>query len=165
MPPLGTGTYSVAVSCPGCAGPRGSGVSVPSGTSVRVVTDARPDSCPATTPGGLGGKGEGMHGNGLLSVFVGADGTNLGQRESDGAISDKLGWIPRTGLDGTLRVTGQRLDAPSPPMRVLAVTWSYSSAGKGSWASAVVFPSEGCWRLTGRVEDVSLTYVVRVVGA
>jgi hypothetical protein len=31
------------------------------------------------------------------------------------------------------------------------------------WASAVKFPSEGCWRLTGRVGDIALSYVVKVV--
>ena len=149
--------------CPGCGG---SGLSVPKRTSLALSTDVRPDSCPATTPGGLGGKQEGLHGNGLLSVFIGPDGSNVGQREPDGTVFDKLGWIPRTGLTGTLRVSGQRLDAPSAPVRVLAVNWGNSSpGGKGSWASAVVFPAEGCWRLTGRVRDVALTYVVRVVGA
>ena len=163
VPPLDTGTYSVAVWCPGCDG---SGLSVPRRTSLSLSTDARPDSCPATTPGGLGGKGEGLHGNGLLSVFVGPDGANVGQREPDGTVFDKLGWIPRTGLTGTLRVSGQRLDAPSAPMRVLGVNWGNSfPSGKGSWMSAVVFPAEGCWRLTGRVRDIALTYVVRVVGA
>jgi hypothetical protein len=48
-------------------------------------------------------------------------------------------------------------------MRVRAVNWGYSSTGRGSWASAVSFPGEGCWRITGRVRDVSLTYVVKVV--
>jgi hypothetical protein len=43
------------------------------------------------------------------------------------------------------------------------VRWGYSSTGRGGWASAVVFAGEGCWRITGRVRDVSLTFVVRVV--
>ena len=38
----------------------------------------------------------------------------------------------------------------------------HSSDGRGSWASAVSFPTR-CWRLTGRVADISLTYVVRVI--
>ena len=49
------------------------------------------------------------------------------------------------------------------------MNWGYSIVDgrrqRGSWASAVEFPSEGCWRLTGRVQDVSLSYVVKVVAA
>jgi hypothetical protein len=49
-------------------------------------------------------------------------------------------------------------------MQVLSVNWGHSlSTGRGSWMSAVTFPSEGCWRINGRVRDVSLSYVVRVV--
>jgi hypothetical protein len=29
----------------------------------------------------------------------------------------------------------------------------------------VELPSEGCWRITGRVADISLSYVVKVVAA
>ena len=166
MPPLGTGTYSVAVSCPGCAGPRGSGVSVPSGTSVRVVTP---------TPGltaarrrrraGWAGRGRGCTATGSSrSSSAPTERTWASENRTVRSPTSSAGSHERVST-GRLAWTGQRLDAPSPPMRVLAVTWGYSSAGKGSWASAVVFPSEGCWRLTGRVEDVSLTYVVRVVGA
>jgi hypothetical protein len=59
-----------------------------------------------------------------------------------------------------LIVTGERLDAPSAPMRVLAVRWSGSS-----WRTASTFPGEGCWRISGRLGDISLTYVVRVVAS
>jgi hypothetical protein len=62
-------------------------------------------------------------------------------------------------------VRGERLDAPSPPLKVLNVFWGHSSTGKWSWATPVEFPSEGCWRISGRVDDVSLTYVGRVVAS
>jgi len=83
-------------------------------------------------------------------------------RDPDGTISNKLWWLPRDGFTGRLTVHGERLDARSSPMWVRAVNWGYSSTGKGSWASAVSFPGEGCWRLTGRVGDISITYVLRV---
>jgi hypothetical protein len=89
-------------------------------------------------------------------------------REPDGTLFDKLGWLPRRGFTGTLVVTGERLDAPGR-LNVLSVNWGYAYAPgrppRGSWASAVKFPSEGCWRITGRVDDVTLTYVVRVVAS
>jgi hypothetical protein len=32
-----------------------------------------------------------------------------------------------------------------------------------TWATPITFPTVGCWKLTARVEDVSLSFVVRVV--
>ena len=93
-----------------------------------------------------------------------ARGVELRAREADGTLSDKLGWLPRDGFTGALRVHGERLDGPGR-LTVLSVNWGYSSDGRGSWASAVRFPSEGCWRIFGRVRDVSLAYVVRVVAS
>jgi hypothetical protein len=49
-------------------------------------------------------------------------------------------------------------------MKVLGVVWGHDSYGRGGWASAVKFPSEGCWRISGRVRDITLSYVVRVIG-
>jgi hypothetical protein len=61
-------------------------------------------------------------------------------------------------------ISGERLDAPSPPLRVLGVnTGSFSGADNPSHMSPVTFPAAGCWRLRARVGDVSLTYVVSVV--
>lgn len=49
-------------------------------------------------------------------------------------------------------------------LRVFGVnTGSFSGADNPSHMSPVSFPSAGCWRLRGRVGDVSLTYVVNVV--
>ena len=61
-------------------------------------------------------------------------------------------------------ISGERLDAPAPRLLVLGVNQgSFSSAEKPSFKSAVSFPTAGCWRLTARVADVSLSYVVDVV--
>jgi hypothetical protein len=40
---------------------------------------------------------------------------------------------------------------------------SFSGAANPSFMSPVSFPSAGCWRLTARLGDLSLTYVVEVV--
>jgi hypothetical protein len=82
----------------------------------------------------------------------------------DGLFGTKIGWIPDRARNLTLTVSGRRLDAPGR-MRVLGVSWGYSSNGKGSWASAVAFPEGGCWRITGRAGPTTLSYVVRVATA
>jgi hypothetical protein len=164
-PPLDSGTCVVAAWCPGCA--RFSGGSSFFSSPLPVVSryreqmglrlrlpQATAESCPVT---------RGRSGNGFLSTSVpGPDGILATRKDPDGSLFQKLWWLPRRGFGGELTVRGERLDAPGG-MRVLSVNWGHSSDGRGSWASAVAFPSEGCWRLTGRVGDVSLTYVVRVV--
>ena len=162
VPPLDTGTYVAAAWCPGCARysfgrtffvlwlPNVSRHREQMGLRIQMPTG----TCPVT---------KGRYGNGLLSTTVpGDDGVLVARRDPDGTLFQKLWWLPREGFTGKLTVRGERLDA-SGQMRVLSVNWGYSSDGRGSWASAVTFPSEGCWRLTGRVRDVSLTYVVKVV--
>jgi hypothetical protein len=163
VPPLDSGAYAVAAWCPACAR-RGSGrgffvqmVPRASKTLLRVRLPSA-GRCPVT--------GEGRYGNGLLSVWLPPDGRLSTQVENDG-LFQKLGWLPRRQVEETLTVRGERLDAASPPMKVLGVFWGYSYVDgvrqRGSWASAVKFPSAGCWRITGRVHDVTLSYVVNVV--
>lgn len=162
-PPLDTGTYAAAVWCPGCSrysfgrtffvlpAPR---AFTGGDQLLRIELPSAATSCPVT---------KGRSGNGLLSTTVpGNEGVLATRRDTDGSLFQKLWWLPKRGFTGRLTVRGERLDAPGR-MRVLGVNWGYSSDGRGSWASAVQFPSEGCWRLTGRVGDISLSYVVRVV--
>jgi hypothetical protein len=81
----------------------------------------------------------------------------------DGSIFDKLIWATSSASRAPA-VSGERIDSSSPPLRVLTVRkGSFSGATRPSWATAVVFPAAGCWRLRARVADVSLTYVVNVV--
>ena len=99
------------------------------------------------------------YGNGLLSSTLPPGGVVVaGRYESDGSLFWKPGWLPHGVVTRELTVKGERLDAPSSPMRVLAVRW-----GGGSWRTASTFPSEGCWRITGRLGDITLSYVVKVV--
>lgn len=100
----------------------------------------------------------------LSSSVPGRNGVLVARRDPDGALFQKLWWIPRNGFTGTLSVRGVRLDRPGR-MRVLGVYWGYDSFGRGSWASAVAFPAAGCWRVTGRVRGIGLSFVVRVVAS
>lgn len=168
-PPLDADSYAVAAWCPGCA--RYSAGSTFSVLRVddhivpryrplmllRIESSTPDEPCAATTP-----DSGGSYANGLLSTQLSPSGVVPARVEPDGSLFWKFGWTPN-GIKGVLTVRGERLDSPSPPMHVRGVHWGYSSTGRGGWASAVQFPTEGCWRITGRVRDVSLTFVVKVV--
>lgn len=119
-----------------------------------------PDSCAVTTSAFPSGK----YGTSRLWVTLPAGGILRAQRNQpdDGMFGTKLGWIPDRDRGLTLTVSGRRLDAPGR-MVVKGVFWGHSSTGRGSWASAVAFPSAGCWRITGRAGPTTVSYVVRVV--
>jgi hypothetical protein len=77
---------------------------------------------------------------------------------SDGALSMKFGW--ERAVRGPLRISGRRLDESAPPLR------SHIPSGYGETgfqATALIFPTPGCWEVTGRVGDEILTFVTRVV--
>jgi hypothetical protein len=169
VPPLATDEYAVAAWCPDCARYSfGKSFFVlpvaPDGVGrlrhLQLLDIRMPDpraSCPVT---------KGRNGNGFLSVTLPDDGVRAVRREPDGTLFDKLGWLPKKGWGGNLTVRGERLDEPGSA-RVLRVNWGHvyvnGKRGRGSWATPVVLPSEGCWRFTGRVGDISLSYVVKVV--
>ena len=127
-------------------------------------------SCPVTLPNANRPPGQpplvSWYGNGLLWAGLTADGVYAVPQDrvdADGSIGNKLLWAT-TPAWSRPTLSGERLDAPAPPLRVIAVNQgSFSSAAKPSYMSAVSFPTAGCWRLTARVADVSLTYVVEVV--
>lgn len=86
------------------------------------------------------------------------DGSSWADIKPDGSIEAKLGWW--RGVEGKLAIRGKRLDASAPPLR------AYVPAGYGNTgfqATGITFPTEGCWRIVGRVGRASLTFVVMVV--
>ena len=83
-----------------------------------------------------------------------------GSIEPDGSLSMKFGWTRGEGLRGKLKIHGKRLDAPAPPLRA-SIPEGYGNTGFQS--TALIFPTEGCWEVTGEVGDKSLTFVTRVV--
>lgn len=171
VPPLDAGAYAVAAWCPGCA-PFSFGrtfftLPVGPGTAARYLASmllkVQPLSvtptCPATVPNGLTVPGARrtphVHGNGVLWTRS-AQNRSIGRLDEDGSYFDKLLWT--TILPHPLTFRAVRLDAAAPP-----ALWKASEGGSsGSWATAVRFSSAGCWRLTARVGDVSLSVVVRV---
>ena len=77
--------------------------------------------------------------------------------ELDGRLGMKFGWYRLTS--GFLTITGRRLDAPAPPASGRASGYGLT----GFNASGVIFPTEGCWQVTGRVGRVTLTFVTFVI--
>jgi hypothetical protein len=178
VPPLDPGTYTIAYWCPGCARySRGRTFYVqdpeqfvePYRTQALLRVETT-DFCPVTVPNGSKPPGQPRsvpwHGNGLLwAAWLNPDGIYTVPRDRlsrDGSIGAKLIWAtspPRRAP----AVSGQRLDAPAPPLQMLGANMgSFSNAANPSWATPVVFPTPGCWRVTARVGDVSLTYAVDI---
>lgn len=123
--------------------------------------------CPVTIANGEVPPGEqpsaGRHGNGALWTSLWSEGTVIfrpggsGFVLPDGSLQMKFPWW--RGVPGPLRIEGRRLDAPAPPLRA-RIPAGYSKAFQ---ATGLIFPTPGCWELTGRVGDASLTFVVAVV--
>jgi hypothetical protein len=91
------------------------------------------------------------YGNGKLWVGgLGADGVV-------DRLDWKFGWWRE--VPGQLRITGQRLDASAASLQS-DVPSGYGRTG--FQASGVVFPTEGCWQVTGQVGGVSLSFVTLV---
>jgi hypothetical protein len=76
----------------------------------------------------------------------------------DGSIRMKFAWLAE-GVEGDLAIRGRRLDAPARPLRVADIN------GGGFWTSEIIFPTEGCWEVTGAVGKAKLTFVTLVVKA
>ena len=113
-------------------------------------------ACPVT-------RSEGMYGNDALAAVIPEDGKftfrpgGVGFVDDDGALGIKLAWDRRR--PGDLFVGGRRLDASAPPARSYIPTGYGEVGGQSTY---LVFPTPGCWEITGRVSDAGLTFVVLV---
>ncbi len=178
VPPLDSATYTLAYWCPGCAASSRAPTFVVqhpgqfvqryrSQTLLRISTT---QACPVTLPNANRPAGQprsvSWYGNGLLWAGLKADGISAVPQDrvgADGSVGDKLLWVTSPSWS-VPTISGERLDAPAPALRVLGVNQgSFANADKPSFMSPVSFPSAGCWRLRARVGDVSLSYVVDVV--
>src|ERR1700686_1621315 len=124
--------------------------------------------------------GQGYDGNGALWTALPLNGDVVGVQEAqlrshpgmlqtgdgvfgiiraDGAIAVKFPWWGRRGATDQLTITGRRLDQSASPLRVDRPP---GSGSPGFWASRLIFPTEGCWSVTGRAHAGALTFTVRV---
>jgi hypothetical protein len=126
-------------------------------------------TCPITLPNrsvppeGTDWGPEDSYGNGKLwtlfwpyNVVV----ADRGYVEDDGSIGMKWPWW--RGVSGRLKIEGRRLDKPAPRLHA-DISSAYGVSG--FQPSGIYFPSEGCWEVTGRVGEASLTFVTLIVKA
>jgi hypothetical protein len=78
--------------------------------------------------------------------------------DANGATGIKFGWWRYAS--GKLTITGRRLDLAAPPATG-DVPDGYGDSG--FQATGVIFPTTGCWEITGTVDGVDLTFVTFVV--
>jgi hypothetical protein len=87
------------------------------------------------------------------------NGGSFARINHDGSITAKLGWL--RGIPGRLTIGGRRLDASAPPLRArVPSTQSYGQTG--FIPTFVIFPTTGCWKVTGEQASAHLTFVVKV---
>jgi len=103
------------------------------------------------------------YGNGKLWTILWSDGTVVFQPDGpgfidqDGSLSMKWPWY--RGVQGRLTIRGKRLDGTAPPLADIPAGYRDT----GFQATALIFPTEGCWEVTGQVGETTLTFVTRVI--
>lgn len=99
-------------------------------------------------------------GNGKLWTVLPPGGTVRERARRDGSIALKFPWW--RAVRGRLAITGRRLDGRGPPVR------SRIPGGYGPTAfqsTAIIFPTAGCWSVTGTAGSAMLRFVTLVVAA
>ena len=147
-----------------------SGSSEPSSDAASAATDAAGKTCALTVANGSipptandwGGRTpENSHGNGKLWTLFWPHNVVIATPDfvqEDGAVRMKWPWW--RGIKGELRISGNRLDAKAPPVRA-DISDAYGRSG--FQPSAIFFPTDGCWKITGSVGDASLTFVTMIL--
>lgn len=127
------------------------------------------DECPVTIANGSTPPGENAsdlyHGNGELWTALWPDGTvifipgSAGEIRDDGSLVMKFPWWRGDGIRGPLQIEGHRLDENFATLGSI-VPEGYGDSG--FQPTALVFPTEGCWQITGRAGRAELIVVMRV---
>jgi hypothetical protein len=114
----------------------------------------QPFQCQVTRPEG------GLLENEALSVGLGRKYVfrpgGPGFVDSDGALGIKVLWTRK--VHGSLEIGGKRLDGVAPPARAYMKDYGDS----GIQPSYLLFPTPGCWEITGLLGSAKLTFVVLV---
>jgi hypothetical protein len=135
--------------------------------SVAILSASKhaPTSCPVTKGNGYTPAGEpagpDRYGTRALSTILygtlefrpGGAGFVL----PDGSLKMKWPWWKEK--EGNLTITGRRLDGSAPPLRADVA----GSDGYEMVPTYIIFPTTGCWEVTGKVGNATLTFVTRVV--
>jgi hypothetical protein len=151
-----------------CGG--GSRAAVDSTHLSRASATAGIVGCPLTVPNGRRPPGEEPspqdHGNGALWTSFPLGGRIVARPpfiRRDGSMRIKFPWWGSRIAGGELKITSRSLDRPG---RFAGAGISPGQTGAPHfWASAIIFPTEGCWRINGTAGRASLTFVVSVTRA
>lgn len=148
-----TGSSLVAVAC----GEKSEGAS--------LGGDVQRKACGPTIANGRTPPGETpqprYHGNDALWVILPPNGVikpHPSWVKANGSIHVKFPWW--RAIEGMLTITGRRLDVGAKPLAA-RVPPGYGTIG--FQATTIVFPTRGCWSVTGRVASARLTFVVEVL--
>src|SRR5262249_5873305 len=125
-------------------------------------------SCKVTLPleGSQNSLPNGNFGNSAIQTGLWANGQVVfepggpGSIEPDGSLGMKWWWW--RGVQGRLTIEGRRLDGPGAALRS-SIPEGYGEIGFQS--SGLFFPTVGCWEVTGKVGNGSLTFVTQVIKA
>jgi hypothetical protein len=124
--------------------------------------------CPVTVPNGRTPPGEQPspedRGSGGLWTVIPSDGRIVAKRAfvlPDGSMRIKFPWWGSRRADAHLRITTSSLHPRGGMAR--AQISPGRTAAPHFWASAVIFQTEGCWRVTASAGQARLSLVVFVV--
>lgn len=143
-----------------------------------IVPHDPPSNCPITVPqnppfvppapyDALGYEGEFWYGSNSLWTAVRESGVWEALPHNPEGYTQKVFWW-RDGYVWTeepepvLTVTGERLDAPAPPLHASEATNASASDIGSAMLVGVDMPTLGCWKITGKYRDTELSFVVWV---
>lgn len=124
-------------------------------------------TCPVTLPNSQHFDAKpagGNHGNEFLVTVLWPDGKVIfepggpGFVLDDGALEMKFWWW--RVVKGPLTIEGRRLDGAAPRLRA-DIPEGYGDIG--FQATGLIFPTPGCWEVTGRIGQGRLTFVTQVI--
>jgi hypothetical protein len=153
-------------------------------SALRGTPEPPPEACPVTQPPEkpflppapytaetLVG-GDFLFGTPNLWTMLHSDGTWWAlpyheHEDGQGAYSQKVFWWNQSydwqvEPQPDLRVTGRRLDGPSPPIDALEATNAYTPEFGSAILTGIGLPTLGCWEITGHYQGHSLSFVVWV---
>jgi hypothetical protein len=161
---LALGGCSLPGSHPKAAASSGEPTVAPSSVPAQAV------DCTPTQPDGQAPPGEPASeyylGNGKLTTVLWPKGEIVfesggpGQLRADGSLAMKFPFWRAAGVKGGIVIEGYSLDRPGLTMTG-EVPPGYGD--RGFQATVLVFPEPGCWEVTARVGDSTLTFVTGVV--
>jgi hypothetical protein len=147
---------------PGSGASSGSGGAPGVGPGASLAEAMR--ACPVTSPDGSAPPGElqdsSFVGNGGLWTSLWPHGLVVVPPDDigpDGSLEMKFPWWRGPAVRGHLFITGREVESGLP---IRAHAGGYGATGFN--ASGIVFPVEGCYRITGQVGATELTFVTLV---